>query len=114
MVYTLTVHLHCNDKPESIDRLKAKLIEASRIYRKDRETVDWIVMQDVHDPRSFTIVERFEQESVRIPPRTLLNSLHLTSGSPAPFERGFWSRGQKKKRKSNDFSTHLADDCSVS
>lgn len=66
MVYTLTVHLHCNDKPESIDRLKAKLIEASRIYRKDRETVDWIVMQDVHDPRSFTIVERFEQESVRI------------------------------------------------
>lgn len=66
MVYTLTVHLYCNDKPDSISRLKAKLIEASRIYRKDRETVDWIVMQDVHDPKAFTIVERFETESVSL------------------------------------------------
>lgn len=66
MVYTLTVHLHCNDDPESIPRLKAKLIEASRNYRKDKETVDWIVMQDVHDPRSFSIVERFESEAVCI------------------------------------------------
>ena len=67
MVYTLTVHLYANDKPDSIARLKAKLIEAARIYRKDKETVDWIVMQDVHDPRAFTIVERFENESVGIP-----------------------------------------------
>lgn len=64
MVYTLTVHLYANDQPDSIDRLKAKLIEAARIYRKDKETVDWIVMQDVHDPRAFTIVERFAEESV--------------------------------------------------
>ncbi|KAG0648128.1 hypothetical protein D0Z07_5981 [Hyphodiscus hymeniophilus] len=63
MVYTLTVHLYANDKPDSIDRIKAKLIDAARVYRKDKETVDWIVMQDVHDPRAFTIVERFEQES---------------------------------------------------
>jgi hypothetical protein len=42
------------------------LIEAARVYRKDKETVDWIVMQDVHDPRAFTIVERFEQESVSL------------------------------------------------
>lgn len=66
-MYTLTVHLHCNDKPDSIERLKAKLIEASRIYRKDKETADWLVMQDVHDPRSFSIVERFETEGVRLP-----------------------------------------------
>ena len=66
MVYTLTVHLYANDKPDSIDRIKAKLIEAARVYRKDKETVDWFVMQDVHDPRAFTIVERFEQESVRL------------------------------------------------
>lgn len=46
--------------------MKLKLIEASRVYSKDRETVDWHVMQDVHDPRKFTIVERFEKESVRI------------------------------------------------
>jgi quinol monooxygenase YgiN len=63
-MYTLTVHLHCNANPDSIPRLKAKLVEAARIYRRDRETVDWLVMQDVHDPRSFTIVERFENEAV--------------------------------------------------
>lgn len=65
MVYTLTVHLYANDHPESVSRIKAKLIEAARIYRKDKETVDWLVMQDVHDPRAFTIVERFENEGVR-------------------------------------------------
>lgn len=65
-MYTLTVHLHCNSDAESITKLKAKLIEAARVYRKDRETVDWLVMQDVHDPRSFSIVERFENESVSI------------------------------------------------
>lgn len=64
MVYTITVHLYCNDKPESIQLLKAKLVEAAGIYRKDRETVDWIVMQDVKDPKAFTIVERFEREEV--------------------------------------------------
>ncbi|KAL2066588.1 hypothetical protein VTL71DRAFT_2659 [Oculimacula yallundae] len=63
MVYTLTVHLYANEKPDSIERIKAKLIEAARVYRKDKETVDWLVMQDVHDPRAFTIVERFENES---------------------------------------------------
>ncbi|KAJ0387420.1 hypothetical protein COL922a_002466 [Colletotrichum nupharicola] len=63
MVYTITVHLHANDHLDSVDRLKAKLVEASRVYSKDRETVSWFVMQDVHDPRSFTIVERFETEA---------------------------------------------------
>ncbi|KAG7123226.1 hypothetical protein HYQ45_014031 [Verticillium longisporum] len=63
MVYTIIVHLYANDHPDSIDRIKAKLIEASRVYVNDRETVNWFVMQDVHDPRAFTIVERFEQES---------------------------------------------------
>ena len=64
MVYTITVHLYCNDKPDSIPRLKEKLIEAAEVYRKDRETVDWLVMQDVKDARAFTIVERFEKEEV--------------------------------------------------
>lgn len=64
MVYTITVHLHANDHPDSVARLKAKLIEASRVYVNDRETINWFVMQDVHDPRSFTVVERFENEAV--------------------------------------------------
>ena len=63
-MYTLVCHLHCNNKPDSIDKLKKKLIEAARTYRKDFETQDWLVMQDVHDPRSFSIVERFETEAV--------------------------------------------------
>ena len=66
MVYPLTVHLYANDDPASIDKIKAKLVEAARVYRKDKETIDWLVMQDVHDPRAFTIVERFEQESVNL------------------------------------------------
>ena len=68
MVYTLTVHLYAKDTPDAIPRIKAKLIEAARVYRKDKETVDWIVMQDVHDSRAFTIVERFENEAVFAPP----------------------------------------------
>ena len=61
MVYTLVCHLEAKDD-ESIEKIKRKLIEASRVYRKDKETVDWLVMQDVHNPRKFSIVERFEQE----------------------------------------------------
>lgn len=64
MVYTLTVHMYAKDDADCIERLRLKLIEAARVYRNDKETVDWFVMQDVHDPRAFTVVERFEQESV--------------------------------------------------
>ncbi|KAI0143258.1 hypothetical protein BJ166DRAFT_87056 [Pestalotiopsis sp. NC0098] len=63
MVYTLTVHMYAKDDADCIERLRLKLIEAARVYRNDKETVDWFVMQDVHDPRAFTVVERFEQES---------------------------------------------------
>lgn len=82
MVYTLTVHLYANDKPESIPRLKAKLIEASRIYSKDKETVEWLVMQDVHDPRAFTIVERFENEAVNRPPSPYSSLILFTAREP--------------------------------
>lgn len=72
MVYTICVHLHCNDKlgklsnkPDSIPRLQLTLMEASRIYRKDEETVDWFVTQDAHDPGNLLLLKRFEIESVR-------------------------------------------------
>ena len=64
MVYTLVCHLYCKDDEACILKVKNKLIEAARIYRKDKETVAWEVMQNVHDPRKFTIVERFENEGV--------------------------------------------------
>ncbi len=62
MVYSLVVHMRAKSD-DVISKLKNKLIEASRVYSKDKETVSWLVMQSVHDPRNFTIVERYEQES---------------------------------------------------
>lgn len=64
MVYTIVVHLYAKEGQENISKLSAKLIEASRVYSQDKETLSWFVMQDAKDPRAFTIVERYEQESV--------------------------------------------------
>jgi hypothetical protein len=64
MVYTIVVHLYAKDDKESISKLKAKLVEASQVYSKDKETLSWFVMQDVSDERKFTIVERYLKESV--------------------------------------------------
>lgn len=64
MVYTIVVHLYAKDSADSISKLHNKLLEASAVYSKDRETVSWFVMQDHQDKRAFTIVERFEHESV--------------------------------------------------
>ncbi|WVQ72652.1 hypothetical protein IAR50_002211 [Cryptococcus sp. DSM 104548] len=61
MVYTIVVHLQ--SLPEAVEEVKAKLKEASEIYRKDKETLDWYVMQDPKDQTKFCIVERYEQES---------------------------------------------------
>ena len=76
MVYTIVVHLYANDSADSITRLHNKLLEASDVYCKDRETISWFVMQDHQDKRAFTIVERFEHESVR---RLLFPPLMLTT-----------------------------------
>ncbi|KAI8938880.1 hypothetical protein NX059_004738 [Plenodomus lindquistii] len=63
MVYTIVVHLVAKNDQECIDKLKAKLVEASQVYSKDTETISWFVMQDFEEPRRFTIVERYEKES---------------------------------------------------
>jgi len=63
-MYTIVVHLYAKDDPQCISKLSNKLIEASQVYSKDKETVSWFVMQDHKDPRAFCIVERYEQESV--------------------------------------------------
>jgi quinol monooxygenase YgiN len=72
MVYTIVVHLLAKEDQESISKLSAKLVEASQVYSKDKETLSWFVMQDTVDPRKFTIVERYEQESVRSPLQSIL------------------------------------------
>lgn len=66
MVYTIVVHLYAKADKEAISKLKAKLVEASQVYSKDKETLSWFVMQDVSDERKFTIVERYLKESVCI------------------------------------------------
>ncbi|KAH3919589.1 hypothetical protein HBI56_028700 [Parastagonospora nodorum] len=63
MVYTIVVHLYAKPEAEAIAKLKAKLVEASQVYSKDKETLSWFVMQDTVDPRAFTIVERYLKES---------------------------------------------------
>lgn len=70
MVYTITVHLRANAEPSSVDKLKAKLIEASRIYSKDKETISWFVMQSTSDPRDFTIVCLLDSSPPCPPPPT--------------------------------------------
>ncbi|MCJ1381885.1 hypothetical protein MMC17_004997 [Xylographa soralifera] len=62
MVYTLVCTLYTLDDPACIQKVKNKLIEASRIYSKDKETLSWLVMQDVKDPRMFKVVERYQEE----------------------------------------------------
>ncbi|KAH7165348.1 hypothetical protein EDB81DRAFT_779025 [Dactylonectria macrodidyma] len=62
MVYTIVVNLYSRPEEECINLLKTKLIDASRVYSKDKETISWFVMQDTKDPRAFTIVERYEKE----------------------------------------------------
>lgn len=93
MVYVITVHLHANDHPDSVDKIKAKLIEASRVYSKDKETLSWFVMQSTSDPRDFTIVERYEKESVSSnkpfpPPRDIMFAREEELGEPSERERG--------------------------
>ncbi|RMY47181.1 hypothetical protein D0865_08828 [Hortaea werneckii] len=48
---------------ESINKLVAKLQEASQVYSNDKETLGWFVMQSESDKRAFTIVERYAHES---------------------------------------------------
>ncbi|KAK0363028.1 hypothetical protein LTR91_019678 [Friedmanniomyces endolithicus] len=61
--YSLVCHLYAKDDPEAIKKLTAKLQEASQTYTKDKETLNWFIMQSESDKRSFTIVERYAAES---------------------------------------------------
>jgi len=43
MVYTIVVHLYAKSDPGCVDKLVAKLQEASQVYSKDKETLSWYV-----------------------------------------------------------------------
>jgi hypothetical protein len=53
MVYTLVVHFRVKDQ-DAIAKVKDKLIEASQVYSRDKETVSWFIMQSVHDEKDFS------------------------------------------------------------
>lgn len=44
MVYTLVVHLYAKDDKECINKLIAKLQEASQVYTNDKECLGWYVL----------------------------------------------------------------------
>ena len=62
MVFTLIAHLWTQPGKEA--EMKALLAEASQTYSKDQGTINWFVMQDTQDPTAWSIVERYDQESV--------------------------------------------------
>ncbi|EIM92873.1 uncharacterized protein STEHIDRAFT_107254 [Stereum hirsutum FP-91666 SS1] len=62
MTYTIIVHLRASSL-ENAEKLREKLIEAASVYRKDKETMAWLVHQDPKEPTKFAIVERFENEA---------------------------------------------------
>lgn len=109
MVYVITVHLHANDHPDSVDKIKAKLIEASRVYSKDKETLSWFVSQSTSDPRDFTIVERYEKESVssnKTQPHTSLflprRIYHTSPGERGRREAHTYKQQSKTQRKTGN------------
>lgn len=54
MVYSLVVHFRVKDDKDAIAKVKAKLVEASQVYSRDKETVSWFIMQSVFDERDFS------------------------------------------------------------
>ena len=66
-VITLIVNIHLAPNLEHPPLVRAKLLEGSKIYLRDPGTLSWFVMEDSKDERSFTIVERYEDEAVSDP-----------------------------------------------
>ncbi|KAG2502557.1 hypothetical protein JM18_009640 [Phytophthora kernoviae] len=59
MVYTIVVHLYAKEGKEVEEKLRNKLIEASQVYSKDIETIDWYVMQDhTFDPYVIPLLDQ--------------------------------------------------------
>ncbi|WRT69203.1 uncharacterized protein IL334_006187 [Kwoniella shivajii] len=50
-------------KPEKVEDFKSRLLEAAATYRKDPETVDWTVQQDLENANKFVLIEKYEKES---------------------------------------------------
>ncbi|WWC72956.1 uncharacterized protein I206_106920 [Kwoniella pini CBS 10737] len=60
MVFTMICLLEA--KADKIEAMKNRILESAPIFRKDPETIEWTVQQDLENPAKFIIVERFETE----------------------------------------------------
>ncbi|EGZ29948.1 hypothetical protein PHYSODRAFT_473082 [Phytophthora sojae] len=63
MVFTVIVGLYAKVGKVVEEQLRAKLADAAHTYSKDANVVGWHPMQNIADPRKWTIVERLDQES---------------------------------------------------
>ncbi|KAK1947370.1 hypothetical protein P3T76_001380 [Phytophthora citrophthora] len=74
MAFTIIVSLHAKDGVE--DQLRAKLAEAAQTYSKDANVLGWYPMQSTSDSRKWTIVQRYNEESVRTGQLTFIFADH--------------------------------------
>jgi hypothetical protein len=58
MVYTIVVHLYAKVEKECIEKLKAKLVEASIVYSKDKETLSWFVSESPYMRSPLRCIQR--------------------------------------------------------
>lgn len=66
MVYTLVVHLYAKDDQECINKLIAKLQEASQVYTNDKECLGWYVVSTFYLCMAFfNVALRKKDESRR-------------------------------------------------
>ncbi|KAG7377404.1 hypothetical protein PHYBOEH_000884 [Phytophthora boehmeriae] len=63
MVFTIVVNLYAKDGKDAEEQLRTKLAEASHTYSKDAGVLGWHALQNTSDPRKWTLVERYDQES---------------------------------------------------
>nr|XP_018259325.1 uncharacterized protein I303_08253 [Kwoniella dejecticola CBS 10117]OBR81483.1 hypothetical protein I303_08253 [Kwoniella dejecticola CBS 10117] len=49
-------------RSDSAEEVKTRLLRDATSFRKDPETIEWSIQQDVENPNKFCIVERYERE----------------------------------------------------
>ncbi|KAJ7292584.1 hypothetical protein C8J57DRAFT_1457020 [Mycena rebaudengoi] len=79
MVYCLIVHCKASSD-ENAEKIATRLQEVASIYRKDKETLSWLVHRDPKEPRKFAIVERYLNKG----------SLQYHQANPAYQKFGQW------------------------
>lgn len=64
MSVIIIVHLYAKDSPEMVGKVHKTLVEAAKVYGRDKGTVAWLPVQDIADQRAFSVFEKFDSENV--------------------------------------------------